>query len=68
MSINDKQEDETSKMIVDQVKKEIQFDSIAMQDELLREKKENDLMDSNIATQEEKAACLDKSLARKQKL
>lgn len=50
MTLNDKQEDETSKMIVDQVKKEIQFDSIAMQDELLREKKENDFMDSNIAT------------------
>jgi hypothetical protein len=39
---DEKTEDDASKMIVDEVKKEIQFDSMAMQDELLREKKESD--------------------------
>lgn len=41
---------------------------MAMQDELLREKKESDLLESSISVQEEKSACLDKSMARKQKL
>lgn len=65
---DEKVEDDASKMIVDEVKKEIQFDSMAMQDELLREKKESDQLESSINVQEEKSACLDKSMARKQKL
>jgi len=45
---DEKVEDDASKMIVDEVKKEIQFDSMAMQDELLREKKESDQLESSI--------------------
>lgn len=45
---DERSEDAASRMIVDEVKKEIQFDSMAMQDELLREKKESDLLESSI--------------------
>lgn len=60
--------EQTTKVALQAVEKETKFEQLAMEEELMREREEENSLNSAVETEREKEACMEREIKKKQKM